>query len=612
MISKHLASTLLVIAAALVTAAASNAQDPNIGLFFDTVDINVINVEVVVTDADGQPVRGLTREEFELYDNGEPVEISNFLAIESQRPILASETAGESSQTAQEPDTRQLSLVIFIDNRNIKPQTRNQIFDNLRQYLARGLAENDQVMLVNFDQQLEVIQEFTANAEDLARAIDKVEDSIGLSHQIDGPLRLLMHEMETTRLLTNTPTDLTLEDYTEARAYQTAHDALAIAERLYQRSIITTKVLAEFSDSLAGLRGRKAILYVSDGISQRPGDALVQAWRNKFEDWALNHDRRHLTYEIGSLVRSDLDLAPAFDKLTQHASSNRVAFYPISAKNSGFVGSAISAEFGGSRTGTAVGVRSADVKNLDSVLRQGALQKLAHGTGGLPFSNSSNIGLLIDTIRHDFSTFYSLGYSPASTDLDDAPKWRRLEIKIRGKRPGKSGFKVRHTRSLQSKDPLENLQQLTLAACHYGSVDNSLEVELEPGHHYPGAKRGQYRVPVMVKIPFSQLLLLPEEEHHSGRVSLFVVVRDAAGGTSPIRRVELPIQIPNERILEALGKSAAYPLELELGEGPKRISIGLRDHLAQVDTTVNLEVDVGSDLAPGTPFDPAVAAAPAS
>ncbi len=46
--------------------------------FVDTVYVQVVEVDVVVTDRKGRPVSGLKRDDFELYVDGVPVEISNF------------------------------------------------------------------------------------------------------------------------------------------------------------------------------------------------------------------------------------------------------------------------------------------------------------------------------------------------------------------------------------------------------------------------------------------------------------------------------------------------------------------------------------------------------
>ena len=47
----------------------AGAQE-EVNLFLDAVDVNVVNVEVMVTDSDGEPVHGLTAADFELYEDG--------------------------------------------------------------------------------------------------------------------------------------------------------------------------------------------------------------------------------------------------------------------------------------------------------------------------------------------------------------------------------------------------------------------------------------------------------------------------------------------------------------------------------------------------------------
>ena len=55
------------------------------GLFVESVDVNVVNVEVYVTDKEGNRVTGLTRDDFVLEVSDRPVAITNFYAVEDGR-----------------------------------------------------------------------------------------------------------------------------------------------------------------------------------------------------------------------------------------------------------------------------------------------------------------------------------------------------------------------------------------------------------------------------------------------------------------------------------------------------------------------------------------------
>ena len=47
----------------------------------ETIEVKVVNVDVVVTDRAGNPVTGLTKNDFVLFENGKPQEITNFYEI---------------------------------------------------------------------------------------------------------------------------------------------------------------------------------------------------------------------------------------------------------------------------------------------------------------------------------------------------------------------------------------------------------------------------------------------------------------------------------------------------------------------------------------------------
>src|SRR5688500_5203049 len=61
--------------------AAPPAAPPADDAFGESVDVNVVNVEVYVTDKQGRPVTGLRREDFDLLEDGKKVEVTNFEAL---------------------------------------------------------------------------------------------------------------------------------------------------------------------------------------------------------------------------------------------------------------------------------------------------------------------------------------------------------------------------------------------------------------------------------------------------------------------------------------------------------------------------------------------------
>src|SRR5262245_48478734 len=50
------------------------------------VEVQVVNVDVTVTDTDGKPVMNLTKDDFEIFEDGRPQKITNFYAFEGATP----------------------------------------------------------------------------------------------------------------------------------------------------------------------------------------------------------------------------------------------------------------------------------------------------------------------------------------------------------------------------------------------------------------------------------------------------------------------------------------------------------------------------------------------
>src|SRR4051812_27149524 len=53
--------------------------------FVDIVNVSVVNVDVYVTDKKGNSVTGLTKDDFQLYENDRPVQITNFYSVTNGR-----------------------------------------------------------------------------------------------------------------------------------------------------------------------------------------------------------------------------------------------------------------------------------------------------------------------------------------------------------------------------------------------------------------------------------------------------------------------------------------------------------------------------------------------
>jgi hypothetical protein len=103
---------------------------------------------------------------------------------------------------------------------------------------------------------------------------------------------------------------------------------------------------------------------------------------------------------------------------------------------------------------------------------------------------------------------------------------------------------------------------------------------------------GSFEVPLLVHVPLANLVLIPGEAHHEAQVSMYVAARDEVGRTSPVNKHLCPVRIVNSELLVALGRSAACGMRLQMREGSQRLAVSAQDELAQVHSTIALNVEV--------------------
>ena len=558
--------------------------------FFETVEVNVVNVEVYVTDKKGEPVTGLTAEDFEIYEDGEPMEITNFYVArgeaaatpEIEVPAAPAAEPAAAGPDLPPPDDQQLNVVLFIDNLNIRPASRNRVLDALRGSLFFQLGPGDRVMLASFNGgAVEIRQGLTGDPDQLVPAIEELiqVNPRGAHSQLD---RLaILRELQQTDLEQDASAGGVGLSQGGTIDWEGMRMGIqAYAEREYQKIARTVDVLTDFVDALSGIPGRKALIYVSDGLSLHPGEALLHAW-----DAKSGGGRSAVSVE--SLAR-DYDATGLFEDLGRHANANRVTFYTVLASGgqaATLTPAERSAFFSLDQPTTLGQVWNERLEAMETSNLRGSMKIMADATGGLATLSTTAIGSALQRLRRDFETYYSLGYVPPDPA---ASVNHKIKVKARDK-----SLRVRHREGYRARTTDERMTGRVQSALMFDSEDNPLGVVVGFGDEKKDEK-GRYLVPITVKFPIANLLLLPQEHFHEGRVSIFVGARDSQGGTSPIQKMPAPIRIPNDKLLTALAQVAGFRVTLMMNEGEHSVVVGVRDELGNVESTTRVSHTPGS------------------
>jgi VWFA-related protein len=538
--------------------------------FFETVNVNLVNVEVFVTDNAGNSVNGLNRDDFELLDDGNPVTITNFYAVESGIPVspaaLADSAGPEQDQPpnrdhlgrspiASIPEDQHLHLVVYIDNFNIRPLNRNRIFGRLREFLIEELDPADRVMLVSYDRSLNIRHPFTNDAPSLARTLFTLQKDSGHATQRDNERRKIRRAIE------------------EANAIgEVSGRVRQHASSLDNDLRFTLDALRDMIRTLSGLPGRKALLYVSDGLPMIPGQELFWAVERRFED-------------ISVLAQAhQFNAGRKFQSLAAQANAGRVTFYTIDATG------LQAYESGQAEEGR---TSSSDTLNtfIDSVATsnlQASILTLAERTGGRAIINANDIGRGMKRIAQDLETYYSLGFNSAHGE--DA-RYHTLEVRLKDK---PRGYSVRHREGYRAKPLSTFMIEATESALRYRYERNPLgvRIDLQPSTRYD---EKSFAVPVLVHLPLDQIVLIPRGEFHVANLRLYFSVMDEGGDVSDIQQAVVPIEIPATELEEALGKHYTYETGLLMRPGRHAVAVGVRDEMGATSSFVTGQVDVGAN-----------------
>jgi VWFA-related protein len=524
--------------------------------FADVVNVSVVNVDVYVTDKKGNPVTGLTKSDFQLSENGRPVEITNFYAVNAGKAVTPAADLAQAAPLAPVapgalmpppppddpsqplPEDQRLRLIVYIDNFNLRPFDRNRVMREIRAFIGQKLSRGDQLMLVTYDREMHIRRTFTSDPSLIAAAMLDLEKISAQGVHADSDRRDTLQKISDS------------QSVSEAEGYASGY-----AQSLFNDLSFSVDSLKKMVDALAGMPGRKAVLYVSDGLPMIAGQDVYYALQNKYQG-QTNTGTSSLDFSISHRL----------DELTAQANANRVTFYTIDAAG-------LRSYEGNSAENQGPGPQQAGLSQLvDSIYisnLQSTIQTLAEKTGGVAILNSNVIMPRLEKIATDFNTYYSLGYTPPH--YGDG-RYYKIDVKVKNRKD----LVVRHREGYRDKSTEARMSDGTLAALNFPFEENPLGIAIEFGQ--PRQRDdGLFLVPVLVRIPIGRLVMIPRETSEDARVRLFIAALDESGGTSDVQQALVPISIPKADLTAAQKKQYVYSVTLLMRPGDQRVSIGARD-----------------------------------
>ncbi len=224
------------------------------------IEVDLVQVDAVVTDGKGRPVTNLTAADFEILQDGKPQVIKNFAYIDTAegKPVRALPAARRSDRRGPrdaplppavdlKPADGRRTLTIMVDDRGRAWENVPAMKQALRTFVDRDKQPNDLVAILSTSGGMGIFQQFTTDPKELLAAIDHLKYNFAYSR-------------------------LGLESFPSLSPLPRMRNPALLVGSRYQTMQSITGVIR----GLSNFPGRKIMLVISENLPISTDDSYVQ------------------------------------------------------------------------------------------------------------------------------------------------------------------------------------------------------------------------------------------------------------------------------------------------------------------------------------------------
>jgi VWFA-related protein len=511
------------------------AAQPSSGPVKITVNTQLVVETVSVTDKNGKPIEGLTAKDFVVTEDGvaQTVSFCEYQKMQEAAPaapvaaaVPAPTAAPAGDQVA--PVTRgQISPerpgdVRYKDRRLLAlyfDMSAMPVPDQLRaqsaavKFIRTQMAPPDLMAILSFSDGVHVLRDFTDNRDDLEKTIYKL--FVGEAQGFD------FTDADDSSADTGTAFG---EDDSEFNLFNT------------DRQLAALQTAAKM---LGALNEKKVLIYFASGLRL-----------------------------------SGVDNQAQFQATTNAAIRANVSLYSIDAR-----GLVAQAPLGDATRGSPGGIgmysgSSAMASANNFQKSQDTLYALAADTGGKALLDNNDLSVGIVQAEQSIGSYYILGYYSANQNLDG--RFRRIKITFGGDPSAKLNYRQGYFAGKEfgkftTVDKERQLQDALMLGDPITELTIAMEVD------YFQLNSAEYYVPVVMKIPGSELALARRRGAEHTLIDFIGEVKDEYGATMANVRDKVDIKLTGETAVQLARQPIQYDTGFTLLPGAYTFKVLARD-----------------------------------
>jgi VWFA-related protein len=516
-------------------------------------ETELVTVDAVVVDTDGAPVVGLTKDDFQIAEDGRSQTVTHFEAVELPAAPSAAPVSPPtiSSNTTSETRTARGFALIF-DDVHIPPVLTERARDVIAEFLRHGVRESDRVLLATASGGVFWSARMEAGRERLLALLATLEGK----RVPEGSARERMSDYEAIRIFRHQDMDVckrVLRRFiADGAMLKPGIDELQIsihcdptvamrAQEVYERERIriraTLAALTRVMNGMAVARGRKTVILVSTGF------VFDQELEETRRVVAVSRRANAAVYFVD--VRG---LGMGNEQLFQAHYENPDAW------------------------GTAEAVQPPVSTQLSEAWAEAeGAADIAADTGGFSVRNRNDLTSGMSRIADESRAYYLLGYTPKNTARDG--RFRKIKVRVNRK-----NVRVRSRKGYYATaEPAPSVRSDEMPAQMRRAVDAPFEVDgiglRASAYVFEKGPSGRARVEFVADIELRGMVFEQSDGRHVAAVDALLSVARLEGG-QPVSFSETI----NLRLRpETYGRAQYYPyrktLNLEPGHYQSRLVV---------------------------------------
>jgi VWFA-related protein len=368
-------------------------------------------VDVVVTDSKGNPIPGLSQDDFKVLENGAPQQVHSFDVHTSETATpLPSVTLPPNtfSNLSTAPQSGQVTVILY-DLLNTPIDAQPFARAQLLQFL-KSRSDSSEVAIFVLSDKLHMLQGFTDKDDLLIAALNRQNSTMYKSSYLLAPGEATQQSDDLAKTEGNQDgadavQDVSFQAISRMLSHMETIDASALMD---QRVFITTEAMEEIARFLVGLPGRKNLLWLSGAF---PEGILPDASLGGRDSFDVTRNYSSTLVEVTDLLNL-----------------SHVAVYPVDAR-----GLQVNPMYSASSNqtfepGTKKNLKAVQDFSLQNNAEHATMDAVADDTGGQAFYNTNGLKEAVSTAMKEGAVYYTLSYAPSNPKLDGGVRHVRVEL----------------------------------------------------------------------------------------------------------------------------------------------------------------------------------------